>query len=135
MLQLTNKLHLLTQLSQEEIQQTFHVTIQELQSILDQSAITSNQNVNINVNINDDDHDDDTKKNTNITDQEMDHLLSPKIYPKPHMMLMLLKLKINWHLILRDIKKDKLIWIIIVNMDIITDMDMDIVIVMDIVFL
>ena len=34
MLRLSNKLSLLTQLSQEEIEQTFHVTIQELQSLL-----------------------------------------------------------------------------------------------------
>eukprot|EP01083_Nonionella_stella_P203209 741697_1 len=36
MQQLTNKLHLLTQLSQEEIKQTVHLTIHELQSIFDQ---------------------------------------------------------------------------------------------------
>ena len=83
MQQLTNKLHLLTQLSQEEIQQTFHVTIQELQSILDQNGGGGSNNNNNN---NNDNNNSEQKhiENDNDIDIDTEHLLSPKINPKPH---------------------------------------------------
>eukprot|EP01083_Nonionella_stella_P275939 937291_1 len=72
MLQLTNKLNLLTQLSQEEIQQTFHLTIQELQSILDQHDV-----IPTDMDAQDMNHILDEKNGDN--DMDSQHLLSPKI--------------------------------------------------------